>query len=305
VKCFVIGGAGFIGSNLIDRLVRDGHEVIGYDVVPARSEKSGRWIVGDFTKETNWRELLSGVDVCFHLAATLLPKASNDDPIRDVRENLCGTIAVLEAARCLGTKIVFSSSGGTIYGRAAGDVCRETDSTEPLCSYGITKLAIERYLDLYYELHGVRSVALRIANPYGPRQRLNATQGAIAVFIGRVLRGHTIDIWGDGGVVRDYVHVYDVVDACIAAAGYGGRHRIMNVGSGAGTSLLDVVGAIERATSMAADKCHHPSRGFDVPRVVLDITRAREELRWEPRTPLDEGVKATVEWVLASGELHR
>ncbi|MDP3008669.1 MAG: NAD-dependent epimerase/dehydratase family protein [Methylococcales bacterium] len=302
MRCLVLGASGFIGGHLITSLADSGHQVVAYarhfDSNHSISTNTNiEYVTGDFCNEQRWNELLTGVQVCYHLISTTVPKSSNDDPIADVTGNIIGTLHFLEAAKKKNVRIVFASSGGTVYGRINTDSIDEHHPTDPLCSYGITKLAIEKYLLLYRELHGMRSVVLRIANPYGEGQQPDAIQGAVAVFMGRVLRGHTIDIWGDGSVVRDYIYVQDVVQAMIAASEYGGRLNVFNVGSGVGVSLLELLGMIEQVTAKKADIIFHPSRSFDVPRNVLNITAAQKELEWTPQIPMIEGLKKTALWM--------
>jgi UDP-glucose 4-epimerase len=302
MRCLVLGASGFIGGHLITSLADSGHQVVAYarhfDSNHSISTNSNiEYVTGDFCNEQHWNELLTGVQVCYHLISTTVPKSSNDDPIADVTGNIIGTLHFLEAAKKKNVRIVFASSGGTVYGRINTDSIDEHHPTDPLCSYGITKLAIEKYLLLYRELHSVRSVVLRIANPYGEGQQPYAIQGAVAVFMGRVLRGHSIDIWGDGSVVRDYIYVQDVVQAMIAASEYGGRLNVFNVGSGVGVSLLELLGMVEQVTAKKADIIFHPSRSFDVPRNVLNITAAQKELEWTPQIPMIDGLKKTALWM--------
>jgi len=302
MRCLVLGASGFIGGHLITSLAGLGHQVLAYsrhfdNNHSINANTNIEYVTGDFCNEPRWNELLTGVQVCYHLISTTVPKSSNDDPIADVTGNIIGTLHFLEAAKKKSVRIVFASSGGTVYGRINTDSIDEHHPTDPLCSYGITKLAIEKYLLLYRELHGVQSVVLRIANPYGEGQQPYAIQGAVAVFMGRVLRGHTIDIWGDGSVVRDYIYVQDVVQAMIAASEYGGRLNVFNVGSGVGVSLLALLGMIEQVTAKKADIIFHPSRSFDVPSNVLNIATAQKELEWTPQIPMIEGLKKTALWM--------
>lgn len=302
MRCLVLGASGFIGTHLVKTLSDSGHQIVAYsrhfsDTNLYLEDTNIEWVTGDFGNEPRWDELLSGIQVCYHLISTTVPKSSNDDPIADVTGNIIGTLNFLEAAKKRNVRIVFASSGGTIYGRINTDLIDENHATDPICSYGITKLAIEKYLLLYRELHGVRSVVLRIANPYGEGQQPDAIQGAVAVFMGRVLRGHTIDIWGDGSVIRDYIYVQDVVRAMITASEYGGRVNVFNIGSGAGISLLDLLSMIEQVTAKKGDIIFHPSRSFDVPSNVLNITKAQKEMRWNPEVPMIEGLEKTATWM--------
>lgn len=298
MRCLVLGANGFIGKHLVNALVDLGCSVLAYGRHFEQDTIANvDYITGDFCTEKRWSELLTDVQVCYHLISTTVPKSSNDDPIADVEGNVIGTLNFLEAARKKNIRIVFASSGGTVYGKINSDIISEDHATQPLCSYGITKLTIEKYLQLYYELYGLRSIVLRIANPYGEGQNPKAIQGAIAVFMGRVLRGHSIDIWGDGSVVRDYIYIQDVVRAMIAAAEYGGRLTVFNIGSGKGVSLLALLTMIEQTTEKKADIVFHPARGFDVPRNVLDITLATQELKWQPQVSMMDGLNITAHWL--------
>lgn len=303
-KCLVLGGKGFIGSHLVDGLLAKGHAVRVLDrpnLAPlSDSATLGRveWFDGDFTSETDVRQALEGCEVCFHLVSTTLPKSSNADPLFDVETNIMGTLRLLTHAVKSGVKkIVFSSSGGTVYGIPKAVPVEETHPTDPISSYGITKLAIEKYLHLFFDLHKLDYTVLRVSNPYGERQRTRASQGAIAIFLGKVLRGETVDIWGDGSTVRDYVYIGDVAQALIAGASHGGAEHVFNIGSGAGLTINQVLDAIEHATGLKSKRNYAPARGFDVPRSVLAIARAKQRLSWEPRTTFADGLARTVKWL--------
>lgn len=302
MRCLVLGAGGFLGGNLSAHLVASGHQVLAYDRhcnLEQLAERGFEFerIEGDFCTESRWTELLGGVQVCYHLISTTVPKSSNADPAADVLGNVVGTLNLLEAARKYNVRIVFASSGGTVYGAINSDAIDEEHPTNPLCSYGVTKLTIEKYLFLYRELHGVSSVVLRIANPYGEGQKPDSIQGAIGVFLGRILRGHTIDIWGDGSVIRDYIYVEDVVRAMVLASLYGGKSTVFNVGSGVGISLLEMLKMIEQVTGKTCEIIFHPPRGFDVPRNVLNISKARNELGWAPQVSILDGLERTAIWM--------
>jgi UDP-glucose 4-epimerase len=301
MKCLVLGGGGFLGTHLCGGLARRGYPVRVFERFPAPAGFEGaEWVVGDFTQPEQVEAALPGCGVVFHLVSTTLPKSSNEAPVFDVRSNLVGTLELLESARRLGVaKVVFVSSGGTVYGIPRRTPIGEDHPTDPLCSYGITKLATEKYLHLYHALHGLEYRILRPANPYGEGQHPDREQGAVSVFLHRILRGLPIEVWGEGAVVRDYIHVADVVEAMIAAAFTPTLSRIFNIGSGQGTSLLELIAAIETVTSRKALVAFKPGRPFDVPRSVLDISRARDELGWHPRVTLTEGLRRTSRWLLS------
>jgi UDP-glucose 4-epimerase len=234
----------------------------------------------------------AGAEVVFHLASTTLPQSSNLDPGFDVSSNLLGALHVLEAVRHSGgARLVVVSSGGTVYGVPKQVPIPEEHPTEPTCSYGITKLAIEKYVALYRQLHGVQGVVLRVANPYGERQRLDAAQGVVPVFLGKALRGDPLEIWGDGSTVRDFLHISDVVAALLAAWRKPSGAVVFNVGSGMGLSLNGLVELMEAELGRSLDVIHHPARGFDVPTNVLCIARAQQCWGWHPQVSVAEGLR--------------
>lgn len=306
MRCLLLGGGGFIGSHLAERLVELRHPVHVFDrpgaerlLAPAILRRV-RWTAGDFTRAADVEAVLDDAEVVFHLVSTTLPKTSNDSPLHDAETNLLSTLRLLDLIKARpGRRIVFVSSGGTVYGRPQRIPIDEQHPTEPLCAYGITKLAIEKYLGLYRELHGLESVVLRLANPYGGNQRPGSGQGAVAVFLHKALRGETLDIWGDGEVVRDYIHISDVVSALVSAMTYAGPHRVFNIGSGTGTSLNTLLADIELLLGHPISRRYLEPRGFDVPRNILDTTLARRELGWIPRTPFREGLAAVLKRIRA------
>ncbi|MBU1424376.1 MAG: NAD-dependent epimerase/dehydratase family protein [Gammaproteobacteria bacterium] len=304
-RFLVLGGRGFIGSHLVDALLTRGHYVRCFDrphVSPLAADhlSNPNFLLheGDFTSEADIEAALEGCDICFHLVSTTLPNSSNIDPVFDVESNLKGSVRLLtHAVRAGVKKIIFISSGGTVYGIPQEIPIKETHPTNPICSYGITKLATEKYLGLFRELHGIECVVLRLANPFGERQRIQASQGAVAVFLGKVLRGEAIEIWGDGSVVRDYIYVADVVDAMMRSITYSGEEYVFNIGSGRGISLNQVLDSIENTTGCAARRRYLPGRSFDVPASVLNIDRAARLLNWTPKTDFDQGLDKFALWL--------
>jgi UDP-glucose 4-epimerase len=304
VKCVLLGGAGFIGSHLADRLLRAGHAVRVFDQ-PDRDpagEMSGRrdieWMRGDFRDPADVGAAIAGCRAVFHLVSTTLPQSSNANPAADVADNVIGTVQLLEACRREGgCKVVFASSGGTVYGVPRTVPITEEHPTHPITSYGIGKLTIEKYLELYRVLHGIDYCVLRIANPFGERQRVASGQGAVTAFLHRAHRGETIEIWGDGSVVRDYLYVGDVAEALARTLDYRGERRIINIGSGVGRDLNNVLAAIEKVIGRPVQRRYVPGRSFDVPANVLDIRLARAELGWQPAIPFEEGLRRTLRWI--------
>jgi len=307
VRSLVVGGTGFIGSHLVRALAGAGHEVRALsrgnlpDPAPVASS-GGRisWLRGDLSDPERLASAVEGCDVVYHLACSSLPQSSNLDPLADVRENVLPGIRLAQLAHERGVRqLVFISSGGTVYGRPRQIPTPEDHPTDPICSYGITKLAIEKYLGLFSHLNGLNSVVLRLSNPFGEGQRPNASQGVIAVFLAKALRGETIEIWGDGSVVRDYLYIGDAVDALIAAATYSGPERVFNIGSGRGTSLNDVLEAIETTLGRKVARRYLESRDCDVPASVLDVARAKSALGWQVRTPFLDGLGRMADWLRA------
>ncbi len=309
MRCTILGGGGFIGSTVADRLLLDGHAVRVFErprIAPYRKfadSESIEWVTGDFSSVHDVGAAIDGTDAVVHLVSTTLPKSSNDDPIYDVQTNLVGTLQLLDAmaARSIG-RIVYISSGGTVYGTPTEIPIREDHPTDPHVSYGIIKLAIEKYLLMHERLSGIRSTILRVANPFGERQRIETAQGAICTFLHRALHGETIDIWGDGGVVRDYVYIGDVAEAFAKALNYSGSENVFNIGSGTGTSLNELIATIEQLLGRAVERRYLKGRAIDVPLSILDNRRACRELGWTPTVSLHSGIEKTLHWMLREME---
>jgi UDP-glucose 4-epimerase len=300
----IFGGGGFIGSTVADRLLADGHALRIFErprVEPYRRfsvRERVEWTTGDLMSVHDVTAAVTGADVVLHLVSTTLPKSSNDDPVYDVQTNLVATLQLLRAMveQRVG-RVVFISSGGTVYGDPSYLPIDERHPTDPRVSYGITKLAIEKYLLMYQHLHGLKAVILRVANPYGERQRVETAQGAVAVFLRKALLEEPIEIWGDGSVTRDYVYIGDVAEAFARAVTYDGPKSVFNVCSGTGTSLNELISVIERVLGRGVARRHLPGRAFDVPVSVLANALARQELGWAPQVPLEEGIRRTAEWI--------
>lgn len=304
MNCSILGGAGFIGSHLAEALVAAGHAVRLFDrpgfAMPAALEQSTavERIEGDFLRQEDLARAIEGCDVVFHLVSTTLPENSNLNPHYDVETNVLGTLRLLDLVRASSVrKIIFISSGGTVYGIPERVPVAETHPTNPTTSHGIGKLMIEKYLGLYHSLHGVEYCVLRLANPYGERQRADAVQGAVAVFLHRALQDQMIDVWGDGTVTRDFIYIGDAVTAIVKSMQYSGPHRLFNVGSGIGLSINDVFAEIERALDRPVRRNYLPGRNFDVPVNILDIGRIRRALDWQPTITFATGIRRAMAWM--------
>lgn len=301
MKILVLGGGGFIGSHLCDALLLAGHRVRVFEypgikpLCPPEALRQIEWMEGDFTNPIQVDNAVQGCEVIYHLISTTLPKTSNDNPVYDVETNTISTIQMLQSAcRHQIKKIVFASSGGTVYGIPQQIPIAEEHPTNPISSYGISKLAIEKYLHLFYTLHGIDYCILRLANPYGERQRATASQGAVAVFLNKALCGETIEIWGDGSVTRDYIYIADVISAMLKTMQYQGEQRIFNVGSGVGVSLNQMLADMESILGKTVERVYLPSRNFDVPANVLDIRRIRHAFDWTPQIEFKDGIARTL-----------
>jgi UDP-glucose 4-epimerase len=298
VRAVVTGGAGFIGSHVVDALLARGDEVRVLDDlskgtrenVPAGAELQEADVRGDVGAIFD----AARPAVCFHLAAQADVRVSVERPDFDADVNVLGTLRVLEAARAHRTKVVFSSTGGAIYGECDGPA-DEDHPRNPLSPYGVSKLAAEEYISAYSRLYGAGHVSLRYANVYGPRQDPHGEAGVVAIFMSRLAESGTPRIFGDGTQTRDYVYVGDVVAATLAAAGHPGG--VFNVGTGVETSVLDLYAGIQRVAGLEREPEFAEPRPGELQRSVLDPSRAERELGWQPQRSLDDGLAATWAWI--------
>jgi UDP-glucose 4-epimerase len=301
MKVLVTGGAGFIGSHLVDRLIQEGHEVVVVDNLLTGKRrnlnKEARFYKQDiqssrlervFSRE---RPLL-----VMHLAAQVDLRRSVEDPIFDAQVNILGTLNLLVQAVKYGTrKVIFASSGGAIYGEQDVFPAPESHPIRPLSPYGISKLNGEQYLAYYQRVSGIQHVILRYSNVYGPRQDPEGEAGVVAIFMGKMLAGEQPLINGNGRQTRDFVFVDDVVEANLAAMGKEVQ-GIYNVGTAEETSINDLFRLLVELTNAGCKELHGPAKKGEQARSVVDISRLRQELGWEPKVPLREGLKRTVEF---------
>ena len=300
VRCLITGGSGFQGSHLTKALLAKGYSVRCLDrYKPTRkAEGDFEFVEGDFSATHLIADAIRGCDVIFHLACTTLPQTSNEDPDFDVSSNVLGTIRMLdEAVKAKVKRFIFISSGGTVYGIPSMVPIPESHPTNPTCSYGITKLTIEKYLRLYWNLHGLSSCSVRLANPYGENQRFDSIQGVIAAFCYNALSEQKITIWGDGSVRRDFIYISDVIDALLLLLDAPLNGCEINIGSGQALSINEIIGHIEHLTGKMIERNYLPARPFDVPVSELDIKFAHEELSWVPKTNFTDGLRLTINWM--------
>jgi UDP-glucose 4-epimerase len=301
-RILVTGGAGFIGAHLVDQLIVSGYQVRVLDRIPVEIRPAWmdsvqvEYLMGDFSDHSLIDVALKDIDIIYHLVSTTIPATSNIDPIFDVQSNLIGTLSLLQMALRAGVKkVIFVSSGGTVYGKPKSLPIKETNPTDPICSYGITKLAIEKYLHMFNELHGLEYLVFRLANPFGERQRPGA-QGAIAAFIQKLITGQPIEIWGDGSVVRDYIYIRDVVDVLVRGASYNGGSHVFNLGSGQGRSLNEIIDTLRKVTGNPVECTFKNARPLDVPKSVLDIALIKQEFDWQPSLDFPGDLLKTWNW---------
>jgi Nucleoside-diphosphate-sugar epimerases len=303
MKALVLGGGGFLGSHLVDELLNRDHDVRVLDRATEQYRTTPNEVdyrLGDFADPAVVAEALQDIDTVYHLASATVPSTSNLDPAADITANLVPGVRLLEQLVRLDVRrIVFLSSGGTVYGNPKQVPVAVEHPVSPLCSYGVVKLATEHYLHMFQELYGLSPTILRASNPYGPRQGHLGVQGAIATFLDRLFKGEPIRIWGDGRVVRDYLYVTDLARLCVLA-GESANEGTYNAGSGIGYSLNAVLEAVEEVTGKHAEVRFGASRSLDVDRIVLDISVTESVFGWRPDVDLRDGIALHWAWVRQS-----
>ncbi|HEX9645155.1 MAG TPA: NAD-dependent epimerase/dehydratase family protein [Acidimicrobiia bacterium] len=309
-KAVVTGGAGFIGANLVDRLVDDGTEVLVVDDLStgrlerlAEARRSGRLTLHQLdVRAPELGDVLSRFEpeVVFHQAAQISVRNSVEDPVNDASINVVGTVSVLLASAEAGAaRVVFASSGGATFGDVDVFPTPETSPRRPESPYGVSKKVVDDYLRYFHDSHGLDFVSLGYANVYGPRQDPHGEAGVIAIFTQRMLRGEPCTIYGDGSQRRDYVYVEDVTDACVRAAERGGG-VYLNVGTGRETSVNELFGMLKRLTGARLDASYADPKAGDIARSCLDPSAAKARLGWEPWTTIEDGLARTVAWFKAN-----
>ncbi len=300
IGCLITGGGGFQGYHLTRALIASGYKVRCLDRYKPvwMSDDNVEFIEGDFSATHLIADAIDGCDIIFHLACTTLPQTSNEDPDFDVSTNVLGTIRMMdEAVKAKVKRFIFISSGGTIYGVPTLIPIPENHPTHPICSYGITKLTIEKYLRLYHKIHGLNTCSIRVSNPFGEFQRVDSIQGAIAVFCYKAITGQTIQIWGDGSVKRDFIYISDVIDAVLKLIESPVSGCEINIGTGKALSLNETIDNIEHLLGKKIDRHYSKARKFDIPVNALDISFAKEKLNWEPKVTIQEGLDRTISWI--------
>lgn len=300
----ILGGGGFIGSHLVEFLRKE-YSITVFDKKNfsrnnLRSfEKDIEIIEGDFYNIKDIENLVRHKDYIFHLVWSTLPANSNKNPIYDVETNALSSLKLLEVLKNKKkTKTIFVSSGGTVYGNTKQVPTNEDGHTDPLCSYGITKLMVEKYFRLYNHLYGFDGIITRLSNPYGERQNLTYNHGLVTTLLYKIITKQDIEIWGDGKIVRDYIYIKDAVNGLEKVLTYNGSHKLFNISSGKGLSINQILEVISKTLKIKLNVKYKRSRKFDVKQNVLDYSLALRELKWFPKTTLEEGIRITYNWLL-------
>lgn len=306
MKIAIMGAAGFIGTNLAVALLR--HDYVGEDITelilvderkeyfdsnPVKEDECVKIAVRNFNRGTDFMDLTEDVDMVFHLISTTNPSVSNQNISDEITANIGVTVNLLEACvkKRVG-KIVFISSGGTVYGDALCPI-PETANTNPINTYGIQKLAIEKLLYLYHYLYGLDYRIARLSNPYGPYQRPDGRLGAVTTFTSRALKGQEIEVYGDGSVIRDYIYIDDAVKAVLNISFCACKYKIYNVGSGIGTSINEVLREIRAIAAVNPQINFAPGRNVDLQKNYLNVQRYEEEFGKLAMTNLRQGIMKT------------
>ena len=300
----VLGAAGFIGTNLIKYLERNiNNQIQAVDEDLRYFDACGfddkvRIVERNFSKETVFVDLLEGQDVVYHLISTNNPTSSNKNIGADIADNVLLTIDVLEACVKTGvSKVIFISSGGTIYGDKAPIPIRETYETNPINTYGIQKLTIEKILYLYHRMYKLDYRIVRLANPYGPYQRPNGKLGVITTFIYHALNDGKLAVYGDGTVIRDYIYIDDAIMGICKIVDYDGEYKVFNLGNGKGTSINEIIDVIRKVVEESVVVTYLPGRSVDVPVNILDITRYLNVCGYTSFVEIEEGIRKTMEFL--------
>lgn len=310
-RIVVLGGLGFIGSHLCRELFRHCSVIRAFDR-PTQSRESVRdlenrieIVGGDVSNTDEVVDALRDATILINLVHTTVPGSSMKDPAYDIVSNVASAVKWLQRlAETNLRKIIYFSSGGTIYGVPETVPITEHHPTNPISSYGITKLAIEKYTAMYANRFGIEHRLVRPSNVYGPSQRLNQGQGVIGILANHALKGEMLEVWGKGTDQRDYLFIDDLVAALLKLLVYEGPFRVFNISSGTGHSVLDMIGVLRTQINPLPEIVHREERGFDVPVNILDSSRIRQETGWSPAVGFEEGIRRTIDWLKNSVRLN-
>ena len=301
MKILVTGGAGFIGSNVVDALINEGDEVAVVDNLSTGKKENLNLKAKFYNVDIRDGNALKLVfqefnpEVVYHFAAQIDVRKSVANPAFDAEVNVVGSANLFKLAVDFGVKrIILSSTGGTLYGYAERLPASEDAPKKPVCAYGVAKYCVEQYLEYFKRLYGIERVILRYANVYGPRQDPLGEAGVVAIFTGRILKGEPITIFGDGNQTRDYIYIEDIVSANLLALN--GKEGTYNIGTGVETSVNELVHIFEKLLGKKINPVYAPKRQGEVDRIALDIEKAKKKLGFEPKYNIEEGIKKTIAW---------
>ena len=301
LNILAIGGTGFLGSNLVRALDREGHHIRVLSrghVRQIENYKNVHYIKGDISNNGDLEAAINGIDYVYHFAGTTNPKSAENDLLFDVSSNVSATINILN--KCVKNnikKFIFCSSGGTVYGNHNKMPISEEFSCEPISSYGLVKYNIEMYIKYFHYKYNLDYEILRLSNPYGIKQLPDGSQGVIPTYIKKILNGHEIKVFGDGSSVRDYIYIDDFINLSLKLLTNHKKNNILNIGSGKGTSISELIQKIEVLIDKKALIKYLPERQFDVSEIYLDINKVRKVYGWKPKINLDDGLQRTINWV--------
>lgn len=291
----ILGGSGFIGLKIVEKLCKNNNVIVG-DIIesPKISQlQNVSFVYIDFVNTTDFTPYLQKIDTVIHLVSTVLPSEGTENLNCEIRENVFSTINLLDSMVNAGVKkLIFISSGGTVYGEGDKKQTNEGFEKHPISKYGVHKLVIEKYIHLYYKFHNIDYRVIRLSNPYGSLEKINKKQGIIPVIIDNIISKNTIHIWGDGENIRDYIHIDDAIEAFFAVDRYDGEYKIFNVGTGKGYTLNQIISIIIKELN-----CEMPTIKFeearkcDVRKNILDISLLNKCTGWRPQIELEDGIK--------------
>ncbi len=292
-RIIITGGNGFIGSALLDVLILFNYKPIVLDKKKSKN-KEVDFFIGDFFDKKLLNKIIKKNDIVIHLACTTIPATSELNRQKDVRENIIGTLNLLDVcAQKQIKKFIFVSSGGTVYGNIGKKKAKENMPCNPINSHGVMKLTIENYIKIYSRLYNLKYVILRGANPYGGKSK--KTQGIIDVFFDKIQKQQNLEIWGDGSVVRDYIYIDDFIDAFLLIIKNNIFNKIYNIGTGKAHSINDIIKIISKILNKKIKVKYKQNRNFDLPYNVLDVSLIQKELNWQAKTSLKKGLSLMYE----------
>lgn len=295
-KYLILGGNGFIGKYITNRLAIDNKVIVAdYNIDHVEEHSNVQYKQLDFVNCEDFSEYLEDIDVVIHLISTIGPNEKTENINKEISENVFPTIRLLEnMVKCHTPKIVFVSSGGTVYGEHSESPILEDEAKEPICNYGIIKELIEKYLKLYHLYYNLNYRIIRLANPYSEVVKKGRRQGIIPILIDQIINGETVKIWGDGNDIRDYIYIEDAINAILKVIEYEGEEKIFNAGTGIGCSINDLLKLIQKEMNTSTSTSYVEGRKCDVKYNVLNIDRIEHETGWKPETTLEQGIQKII-----------